>query len=280
MSSLDRSVRVAPGIAMPQVGLGVFQVPSEGAQRVVSDALAAGYRHIDTAAAYVNEPGVGAALAESGLDRDQVFITSKLRNGDQGFEQTKAAYADTCRRLGIDALDLYLIHWPNPEAGLWQDSWRAMEDLLDEGKVRAIGVSNFLPEHLQELASFARHTPAVNQNEVHPGFQQRDVVAASTEQGIAITAYSPLGQGAALEAPATVEIADAHGVSPAQVVLRWHLQHGRIIIPKTTSAQRMTANADLEGFVLSDEDMARIDALESGARTGNDPRTFSVSQIR
>jgi len=280
MNALTRTVALNGGVEIPQVGLGVFQVPSDGARSVVSAALAAGYRHIDTAAAYANEVGVGEALRESGLRRDEVFVTSKLRNGDQGRGTAAAAYADTCERLAVEHLDLYLIHWPNPAAGLWQDSWRDLEDLLDAGRVRAIGVSNFLPEHLEELVGFARHLPAVNQIEVHPAFQQREAVAASTARGIVVEAYSPLGQGSALAASAIGEIAEARGVSPAQVVLRWHLQHGRVVIPKTTSPERMAQNADLEGFVLSPKDMAVIDGLDSGARTGNDPRSFSISQIR
>lgn len=276
--TLARTVELTGGVRMPQLGLGVFQVPSGGARGVVDAALSAGYRHIDTAAAYANEAGVGEAVRASGLRRDEVFITSKLRNGDQA--RAADAYAGTCDRLGVEVLDLYLIHWPNPAAGLWQDAWRALEDLLDAGRVRAIGVSNFLPEHLDELAGFARHLPAVNQIEVHPGFQQREAVAASTSLGAVVEAYSPLGQGSALESEIVVAIAAAHGVSPAQVVLRWHLQHGRVVIPKTTSPARMATNADLDGFALTPQEMAAVDELDSGARVGGDPRTFSLSQIR
>jgi len=176
--SLGRRVVLRGGVSIPEIGLGVFQVPSQEAQPVVERALEVGYRHIDTATAYVNEHGVGAAVRASGLPREEVFVTSKLRNGDQGYDQTLLAYDDTCGRLGLDALDLYLIHWPNPSAGLWQDSWRAMERMRDEGRVRAVGVSNFLVEHLEELAGFADQMPAVNQIELHPTFQQADVVAA------------------------------------------------------------------------------------------------------
>ena len=161
--SLGRRVALRGGVSIPQIGLGVFQVPSQEAQPVVERALELGYRHIDTATAYVNEQGVGAAVRASGLPREEVFVTSKLRNGDQGYDQALRAYDATCERLGLDALDLYLIHWPNPSAGLWQDSWRALERLRDEGRVRAVGVSNFLVEHLEELAGFADQTPAVNQ---------------------------------------------------------------------------------------------------------------------
>ncbi|WP_298461060.1 aldo/keto reductase [uncultured Cellulomonas sp.] len=278
--SLHRTVALHDGVTIPQIGLGVFQVPSHEAQPVVEQALGLGYRHIDTAAAYVNEQGVGAAVRASGLPREDLFVTSKLRNGDQGYDSTLRAYDDTLGRLGLDALDLYLIHWPNPSAGRWQDSWRAMERLRDEGRVRAVGVSNFLVEHLTELRDIADAMPAVNQIELHPAFQQADVVAACRAHGIAVEAYSPLGQGAALDDARVLSIAQEVGASPAQVVLRWHLDKGHVVIPKTVSPERMRANADLEGVALSPEHVAAIDALETGTRIGGDPRTFSLSQIR
>lgn len=280
MERLESTVTLRGGAEIPQVGLGVFQVAPEEAQRVVENALAVGYRHVDTAAAYVNESGVGAALRAAGLPREEVFVTSKLRNGDQGYDQALRAYDDTLERLGLEALDLYLIHWPNPAAGLWQDSWRALERLLDEGRVRAIGVSNFLVEHLQELTTFTSHLPAVNQIEVHPAFQQREVIAECERLGIVVEAYSPLGQGAALENPVILQIAQRYEISAAQVVLAWHVQQGRVVIPKTTSRERMVANASLSGLELTGQERAAIDSLESGGRTGNDPRTFSLSQIR
>jgi diketogulonate reductase-like aldo/keto reductase len=278
--SLHRTVALRDGGTVPQIGLGVFQVPSDEAQPVVEQALELGYRHIDTAAAYVNEEGVGAAVRASGLPRDEVFVTSKLRNGDQGFDSTLRAYDDTLGRLGLDALDLYLIHWPNPSAGLWQDSWRALERLHDEGRVHAIGVSNFLVEHLEELGGFADRLPAVNQIELHPTFQQAELVAACQGRGIAVEAYSPLGQGADLEADAVVSVAERLGASPAQVILRWHVEKGHVVIPKSVSAERMRANASLEAVALTADDLAAIDALETGNRVGGDPRTFSLSQIR
>lgn len=278
--SLGRRVALRGGVSIPQIGLGVFQVPSQEAQPVVERALEVGYRHIDTATAYVNEPGVGAAVRGSGLPREEVFVTSKLRNGDQGYDQALRAYDATCERLGLDALDLYLIHWPNPSAGLWQDSWRALERLRDEGRVRAVGVSNFLVEHLEELAGFADQMPAVNQIELHPTFQQADVVAACDAYNVAVEAYSPLGQGADLADPRVTEIAQDLGASPAQVILRWHLEKGHVVIPKSVSVQRLRANAALEGVVLHPEQVAAIDALEAGNRVGGDPRTFSLSQIR
>ncbi|WP_156254097.1 aldo/keto reductase [Pseudactinotalea terrae] len=280
MAHLHTTVTLPGGVEIPQVGLGVFQVPPDEAQRVVEEALAVGYRHVDTAAAYVNESGVGAALRAAALPRQEVFVTSKLRNGDQGYDATLRAYDDTLERLGIDALDLYLIHWPNPAAGLWQDSWRALEKLLEEGRVRAIGVSNFLAEHLRELEMFASHLPAVNQIEVHPAFQQREVIAECARLAIAVEAYSPLGQGAALDSEVVQQIGTAHGLSPAQVVLAWHVHQGRVVIPKTVSRERMVENAALAGVELSAEEITAVDGLEAGTRIGNDPRTFALSQIR
>lgn len=271
------AVRLADDVVMPPLGLGVFQVPATEAQRVVEDALALGYRHIDTAAAYANEAGVGAALRASGIARDQVFLTSKLRNGDQGFDQTLRAYDDTCERIGVEALDLYLVHWPNPAAGRYRDSWAALRQLHAEGRVRAVGVSNFLVEHLDELDG---PVPAVNQIELHPSFQQRELVDACTERGIVVEAYSPLGQGSDLEDPAVQEVARAHGASAAQVVLAWHLHRGHVVIPKSSHRERMRENLEAARLELTDAQVASITALDRGHRIGGDPTTFSLSQIR
>ena len=271
------AVRLAGDVVMPPLGLGVFQVPAAEAQRVVEDALALGYRHIDTAAAYANEAGVGAALRASGIARDQVFLTSKLRNGDQGFEQTLRAYDDTCERIGVEALDLYLVHWPNPAAGRYRDSWAALRQLHAEGRVRAVGVSNFLVEHLDELDG---PVPAVNQIELHPSFQQRELVDACTERGIVVEAYSPLGQGSDLEDPVVQEVACAHGASAAQVVLAWHLHRGHVVIPKSSRRERMRENLEAARLELTDAQVASITALDRGHRIGGDPTTFSLSQIR
>lgn len=280
-SALGRVAPLADGtLTIPQIGLGVFRVPASAAQAVVEQALSVGYRHIDTAAAYVNEHAVGAAVRASGLHREEIFITSKLRNGDQGHDQTLRAYDDTLERMGVERLDLYLIHWPNPAAGLWQESWRALERLRAEGRVRAVGVSNFLVEQLEELTQFADQMPAVNQIELHPTFQQADVVAKCRDHGVAVEAYSPLGQGFDLTSPDVVKIADELGVSPAQVILRWHLDRGHIIIPKSVSVARMKENADLESVALQPGHTQAIDALESGHRVGDDPRTFAISQVR
>lgn len=279
MSALNRTVRIGADVTIPQLGLGVFQVPPDEAQRVVEEALEVGYRHIDTAAAYVNEQGVGAALRASGLPREELFITSKLRNGDQGFDSARRAYGQSCQQLGLEYLDLYLIHWPNPAAGLWQDSWRALESLVATGSLRAAGVSNFLVEHLEELTAFASELPAVNQIERHPTFQQNDLVHWCRARGVAVEAYSPLGQGADLEHPTITGFAKELGMSPAQVILRWHLDQGSIVIPKTVSSARMRSNAALD-VALTPDQISAIDALEAGQRTGNDPRSFSLSQIR
>ncbi|REF37187.1 aldo/keto reductase [Thermasporomyces composti] len=268
------------GVRIPQIGFGVFQVPPETTQSVVERALEAGYRHIDTAAAYNNEAGVGAAVRASGLPRDQVFITTKLRNGEQGYDSALKAYDDSLARLGLDYADLYLIHWPNPAADKLVDSWRALERIYHEGRVRAIGVSNFLPEHLDRVLAEGTVVPAVNQIELHPTYQQRELASYCQRSSIAVEAYSPLGRGQDLDNPVVSALADKHGVSPAQVVLRWHLQRGHIVIPKSISPDRIRSNIDLAGFNLTPEEMASITALESGNRTGNDPRTFSLSQIR
>ena len=278
--SQEHMIVLNNGVEIPQLGLGVFQVPPDDAQRVVETAFDAGYRHIDTAAAYNNEAGVGAAIKASGLPRDEVFITTKLRNGDQGYDDALAAYEHSCRRLRLDQVDLYLIHWPYPMANAYVDSWRAMERLYAEGSVRAIGVSNFLTEHLDRLANETSVVPAVNQIELHPTYQQRDLTEVCRQRSIAIEAYSPLGQGADLEHQTVRRLADHYGKSPAQVVLRWHLQRGHIVIPKSNTPDRIRSNRDLDGWTLTADEVELITALESGNRIGSDPNTFALSQIR
>jgi 2,5-diketo-D-gluconate reductase A len=268
------------GVEIPQVGFGVFQIPADGAQEAVEAALAAGYRHIDTAAAYNNEAGVGAGIAASGIPRDEIFVTTKLRNGHQGTDSVVREFDGSRAALGLDVIDLYLIHWPSPARDLYIDSWKTMEKLYADGHARAIGVSNFLKPHLDRLLAETDVVPAVNQIEIHPTFQQRDVVAQGRSAGIAPEAYSPLGQGTYLDEPAVTRIAEANGVTPAQVVLRWHLQNGTIVIPKTATPSRMTENLDLFGFELSAEDVASIDALDAGGRIGGDPMTAEWTQIR
>jgi diketogulonate reductase-like aldo/keto reductase len=274
------SIRLTDDVAIPQIGFGVFQVPPDGAQKAVEAALGAGYRHVDTAAAYNNEKGVGAAVRASGLPRDQIFVTTKLRNGEHGTESAAAAFESSLVRLGLDYVDLYLIHWPSPARNRYVESWRVMESLVADGRARSIGVSNFLPHHLERLIRETETVPAVNQIEVHPRFQQRDVVAFSRGLGIAIEAYSPLGQGAELDDPVILDIARTRGISPAQVILRWHLQSGNIVIPKSVDPSRMAQNLDVTEFELSAEEFGRITDLESGERIGADPDTFEITQIR
>ncbi|WP_413450187.1 aldo/keto reductase [Georgenia phoenicis] len=268
---------LAGGVRIPQLGYGVFQVPADETQRAVETALEAGYRHIDTAAAYRNEEGVGAALRAVGLPREEVFVTTKLRNKDQGTEETLAAFEASRRALGLDVVDLYLIHWPAPAKDRYVEAWRALEKLHAEGAARAIGVSNFLPEHLDRLLAETDVVPAVNQVEVHPGFQNREVTEATERAGIAVEAYSPLGRGASLEKPEITRTAEALGVTPAQVVLRWHLQRGRIVIPKSATPERIRENIGVD-FELDDEQLAAIDALDAGERTGGDPATMNLPQ--
>ena len=270
------------GAQIPQVGLGVFQVPDDETQANVEKAIELGYRHVDTAAGYYNEAGVGAALRASGVPREELFVTTKLRNGDQGYDKALAAFENSRRELGVDYVDLYLIHWPVPSKDLYVETWRAFEKLLADGAVRAIGVSNFLPEHLDRLVAEVDVVPAVNQIEVHPTFQQHDVQASCRKHGIAVEAYSPLGQGADLDAPAVQSAATELGVTPAQVVLRWAVQQGRIVIPKSMSPERQATNIDLFSFELSPEQVAAVDALEAGVegRTGADPATAAFSQYR
>jgi len=268
------------GVQIPQRGFGAFQVPPDDTQAAVEQALEIGYRHIDTAAAYNNEAGVGAAVRASGLPRDELFVTTKLRNGEHGYESALRAYGETLQRLGLDYADLYLVHWPNPAADLYVDSWRALERIYIDGRVRSIGVSNFLAEHLDRLAKETDVVPAINQIELHPTYQQRELTELCEERSIAVTAYSPLGQGGDLDHPVLTAIADAHQVTPAQAILRWHLQLGHVVIPKSVNPERIRANFALDGFELTDAEIAAVTALESGNRLGSDPRTFAISQIR
>ena len=263
------------GVSMPAIGYGVFQVPDAETEQAVTKALAAGYRSIDTAAIYGNEAGVGRALAAADLPREDLFITSKVWIEDLGFEETLVAYDTSLAMLGLDYLDLYLIHWPAPEKGLYLDSWRALEQLLASGRVRAIGVSNFVPEQLQQILDLGGIVPAVNQVELHPALQQRDIQEFNTAHGILTEAWSPLAQGAVLGGQAVTDIAATHGRTPAQVILRWHLQQGRIIIPKSVTPARIAENLDIRGFVLADSQMAALDALERDGRTGPHPAEFN-----
>lgn len=274
-------VVLSNGVAVPQVGFGTFQIPPDDTQRAVEQALELGYRHIDTAAAYYNEAGVGAAVRASGLPRDEVFVTTKLRNADHGAGKAIEAFEASRRALGLEVVDLYLIHWPVPSRDLFVETWQALQGLAEEGAVRALGVSNFLPEHLERLVAETGAVPTVDQIEVHPTFSQPAVREAARLRGISVEAYSPLGQGADLAEPEITGIAARLGVTPAQVVLRWHVQSGRIVIPKSVHPRRMRDNLDVVGFELSDEDVRAIDALDrADGRIGGDPATFSFPQTR
>jgi diketogulonate reductase-like aldo/keto reductase len=263
------------GVEMPQLGFGVWQVPDDEAETAVATALEAGYRSIDTAAIYGNEEGTGKAIAASGLPREELFVTTKLWNDDQGYDATLRAFETSLAKLGLEYVDLYLIHWPLPSQDRYVDTYKAFEKLHADGLVRAIGVSNFLPEHLDRLIAETSVVPAVNQIELHPHLQQRAVREYHAGQGIATEAWSPLGQGKGLlEVPAIVAIARKHDRTPAQVVLRWHLQLGNVVIPKSVTPSRIKENIDVFDFSLDDEDLAAISALNEDRRLGPDPATF------
>jgi 2,5-diketo-D-gluconate reductase A len=264
------TVTLNNGVVMPQVGFGVFQVDPGETEQVVRTAIEAGYTSIDTAAVYGNEEGVGRAIAS--FPRDDLFITTKLWNTDQGRDSTLRAFDTSMAKLGLDVLDLYLIHWPVPAQAQYAHSWRAMQELYRDGRVRAIGVSNFQPAHLRRLFLESDVKPVLNQVELHPYFPQTELRAFHAEHEVHTEAWSPLGQGGdLLEDKALLSLAEQHGVEPAQVVLRWHLQKGTIVIPKSVTPARIASNLDLAGFELTPEEMAQIDGLDRGTRLGPDP---------
>jgi len=265
---------IAPHERIPQLGFGVFQVPPKETELAVAEALAAGYRHIDTAAAYRNEGGVGEALHACGVDRDELFVTTKCWNDDQGYERAKRACRASLERLELSHLDLYLIHWPVPAHDLYVETWKAFIELQQEGLVRSIGVSNFEPEHLGRVIAETGVTPAINQVELHPYFQQVGLRREHERLGILTEAWSPLGQGLELEDPTIVEIARAHGKTPAQVIVRWHLQLGNVVIPKSVTPSRIAENIDVFDFELGEHQLASLAALDAGRRIGPDPNTF------
>jgi 2,5-diketo-D-gluconate reductase A len=261
-------------VLIPQLGFGVFQVPPDDTAGVATNALLAGYRHIDTAAAYRNEAAVGQAIHAAGLDRDEVFITTKLFNDDHGYEQAIRALKASLDRLELDFVDLYLIHWPVPAHDKYVETWKAFIELQNQGLTRSIGVSNFQPAHLERLIDETAVTPAVNQVELHPRFQQPGLRHEHAELGIVTEAWSPLAQGQVLGDPTITEIAGAHGKTPGQVVIRWHLQLGNIVIPKSVTPERIIENFEVFDFSLSGAEMELIKALDAGERIGPDPDTF------
>lgn len=265
------------GVEMPQLGFGVWQVPDDEAEQAVATALESGYRSIDTAAIYGNEEGTGKAIATSGIPREELFVTTKLWNSDQGYDSTLRAFDASLEKLGLDYLDLYLIHWPLPTRGKYIDTYKAFEKLYTDGRIKAIGVSNFYPEYLEQLIEATSVIPAVNQIELHPHLQQHAVREYHAQQGIATEAWSPLGSGKGLlEIPAIVAIAQKHNRTPAQIVLRWHIQLGNVVIPKSVTPSRIKENIDVFDFSLDTEDIAAISALNEDRRLGPDPATFDI----
>ena len=270
-------IKLNNGAGIPQVGLGTARVADREIRRIVAQALDLGYRLIDTAAKYENEVGVGQGIADAasaGIERHEVFVTTKLRGRDQGFEETKQALETSLHRLGLDYVDLYLIHWPLPRLNRYVESWHAMEELLAEGLIRSIGVSNFLPGHLDRLAEESATIPAVNQIEVHPQLPQKAQIEDDARRGIVTESWSPLAQGELLKHRVLLDIAEHHGVTVAQVVLAWHLRQGLVAIPKASREDRLQENLDVFDINLTPENVAQIAALETGTRiSGQDPRT-------
>ena len=277
------------GVEMPALGLGVFQTPPEETRAAVEAALSAGYRHIDTAAAYGNERQVGEALRSSGLDRSEVFLETKIWISDYGYDKTLHGFGKSARKLGVDQIDLLILHQALPsDFDATLEAYQALETLLGDGKVRAIGVSNFMVEHLTTLLERTTVIPAVNQIEIHPYFQQKDVQTLDAEHGIMTQAWSPIGgitfyrdghHGSTLQDPVIGDIAQAHRKTPAQVMLRWHLQQGRSVIPKSTKPERIAENIDVFDFELATEELAAIDALDTGQRGGPEPESITLENF-
>jgi 2,5-diketo-D-gluconate reductase A len=263
------------GVEIPQLGFGVFQIPPEQTKQATLTALEIGYRHIDTAEMYGNEQQVGQAVRESGLDRADVFVTSKLNNGFHAYDDALAAFDETLSTLQFDYVDLFLIHWPLPKVGDFVETWRAMEEIYRSGRAKSIGVSNFQPHHIRRLHDETEIGPAVNQIEIHPYLTQEDVRAFDAEHDIATEAWSPIAQGKVLDDPVIERIARTHGRTAAQVTLRWHIQRGDIVFPKSVTASRVKENFELFDFELTDDDLTDISELNRDERTGPDPDKFN-----
>jgi 2,5-diketo-D-gluconate reductase A len=265
------AVTLNNGVTMPQIGFGVFRVPEAETLQAVLSAIEAGYRAIDTAALYGNETAVGRAIARCGVPREQLFLTTKLWNDDQGYQPAFRAFDGSLAQLGLDYVDLYLIHWPTPARSAYLDTWQALEEIYASGRARAIGVSNFQPWHLQPLLDRREIVPAVNQVELHPAFQQEQVRAFDRAHGIVTEAWSPLAQGDILADPVITELSRLYGKTPAQIVLRWHIELGNVVIAKSVTPSRIRENIDIFDFSLAADDMAKVRALDRGMRTGPDP---------
>ncbi len=269
------TIALNDGNTIPQLGFGVFKVDPDATERIVSDALEVGYRHIDTAAVYGNELGVGRAIAASGIPRDELFITTKLWNSDQGTQSAFDAIDLSLEKLGLESVNLYLIHWPRPDLDKYLETWLALEQIKESGRSTSIGVSNFHVNHLEKVIAGSSTVPAVDQIELHPGLAQLPVRTFAAAKGIQIESWGPLGQGKydLFGMEPVARAAEAHGVTPAQVVIRWHLQNGLIVFPKSNSRERMAENFDVFGFELDDTEVAAIDALDAGMRMGSNPDT-------
>ncbi|MGA8328756.1 MAG: aldo/keto reductase, partial [Mycobacterium sp.] len=261
---MSPSVPLNDGNSIPAVGFGVFKIPAADAEHAVSTALQAGYRHIDTAAIYGNERETGRAVAESGVPREELYLVTKLWNADQGYDSTLSAFDASMDRLGVDYLDLYLVHWPAPALNKFVDTFKAFAYLRDQGRIRSIGVSNFEPEHLDTLVDATGIVPAVNQVELHPRLPQTKLREVHARLGIATEAWGPLGQGSLLTDPTVTAVAESYGRTPAQVLVRWHIQLGNIVIPKSVNPKRIASNLDVFDFELSDDAMASISSLDDG----------------
>ncbi|MCR5098886.1 MAG: aldo/keto reductase [Lachnospiraceae bacterium] len=275
-----KEIRLNNGVTIPQIGFGTYKATTADGYEVVLDAIRSGYRHLDTAALYENEEDVGRAVRESGIPRDEFFITSKLARYALGYENTKREFEASLKKLGMEYIDLYLIHWPRPDYGdhdfdnwekLDMESWRAMEELYEEGRIRAIGVSNFLPHHLENLMKNSRVTPAINQLELHPGYLQKEAVDFSRDHGIEIEAWSPIGRARLMNEPLLIEISEKYGISVARLCLCFDLQSGFIILPKSTHRERMEENLRADEINIEEEDMQRIMSMHQAGWSGEHP---------
>jgi diketogulonate reductase-like aldo/keto reductase len=270
------TIRLNDGNAMPQLGYGVWRVSNEEASTAIGEAIKAGYRSIDTAAIYGNEEGVGAAIKAAPVSRDELFITTKVWNDRHGYDNTLRAFDESLARLQLDNVDLYLIHWPVAGSEAYLDTWRALIKLKQDGRVKSIGVSNFMVQHLQRLIDESGVTPSVNQIELHPRLQQKELRAFHAKNGIATESWSPLGQGTLIENDDLAALARKHGKTPAQIILRWHIENGLIAIPKSVTPSRIRENADIFGFKLDAEDIRVIEGLDDASgRVGPDPAVFA-----